>query len=185
MVDNYKVVDVALFIVAQTKENKNVITTHLTPSSLLQTKTKKQKKKTMTIAIVFFFSSRRKKNIEKKKKCKEGRELTFLLMLVRLGWSAPLAFSSPRSFNVELSSFLKPCVLCLLKVLSYSSLGALPSFVNEMRKKWGEGGRREEVDRRGKFWGKEGAEKSLGKGRGCVFSSSPKWLQWPHPELVH
>jgi hypothetical protein len=85
MVDNYKVVDVALFIVAQTKENKNVITTHLTPSSLLQTKTKKQKKKTMTIAIVFFFSSRRKKNIEKKKKCKEGRELTFLLMLVRLG----------------------------------------------------------------------------------------------------
>jgi hypothetical protein len=54
-----------------------------------------------------------------------------------------------------------------------------------MRKKWGEGGRREEVDRRGKFWGKEGAEKSLGKGRGCVFSSSPKWLQWPHPELVH
>jgi len=31
----------------------------------------------------------------------------------------------------------------------------------------------------------KGAEKSLVKGRGCVFSSSPKRLEWPHPELVH
>jgi len=30
-----------------------------------------------------------------------------------------------------------------------------------------------------------GAEKSLGKGRGCVFGSSPKQLEQPHPELVH
>jgi hypothetical protein len=27
-----------------------------------------------------------------------------------LGWSTPLAFSSPDSFNVELSTFFKPCV---------------------------------------------------------------------------
>jgi hypothetical protein len=41
-----------------------------------------------------------------------------------------------------------------------------------------------EVGRRGKFWGREGAEKSLGRGTGCGFGSSPKWLEWPHPELV-
>jgi hypothetical protein len=29
------------------------------------------------------------------------------------------------------------------------------------------------------------AEKSLGRGRGCVFGSSPKWLEWLHFELVH
>jgi len=32
---------------------------------------------------------------------------------------------------------------------------------------------------------RRGAEKSLGRGRGCVFGSSPKRLEWPHPELVH
>ncbi len=46
------------------------------------------------------------------------------------------------------------------------------------------GGRGGEVCRRGKFWGREGAEKSLGRGIGCVFGSSPIWLEWPHLELV-
>jgi len=32
---------------------------------------------------------------------------------------------------------------------------------------------------------RRGAEKSLGKRKGCVLSSSPKWLELPHPELVH
>ncbi len=35
------------------------------------------------------------------------------------------------------------------------------------------------------FGAGKGAEKSLGRGRGCVFGSSPKRLEWPHPELVH
>ncbi len=35
------------------------------------------------------------------------------------------------------------------------------------------------------FGAEKGAEKSLGKGRGCVFGSSPKRFEWPHPELVH
>jgi hypothetical protein len=30
---------------------------------------------------------------------------------------------------------------------------------------------------------KKGAEKSLGRGRGCVFGSSPKWLEQPHLNL--
>jgi hypothetical protein len=38
----------------------------------------------------------------------------------------------------------------------------------------------------GEIFGVEkGAEKSLGRGGGCVFGSSPKWLEQPHPELVH
>jgi hypothetical protein len=130
-------------------------------------------------------SSQAKKKHREKNKCKEGRELTFLPLLLRLWWSAPLAFSSPRSFNIELSTFLKPCILGLLKVLSYSSLEALSSSGDGVRRKWGEGGRRGEVGRRGKFWGSEEAEKSLARGRGCVFSSSLKQLEWPHPELVH
>jgi len=42
-----------------------------------------------------------------------------------------------------------------------------------------------EVGRRGKFWGREGAKKSLGRGRGCVFGSSTKWFELLHIELVH
>jgi hypothetical protein len=37
----------------------------------------------------------------------------------------------------------------------------------------------------GNFGAEKGAEKSLGRGRGCVFGSSPKQLEWPHPELMH
>jgi hypothetical protein len=29
------------------------------------------------------------------------------------------------------------------------------------------------------------AEKFLGRGRRYVFGSSPKWLEWPHAQLVH
>jgi len=35
------------------------------------------------------------------------------------------------------------------------------------------------------FGAEKGAEESLGRGRGCVFGSTPKWLEQPHPELVH
>ncbi len=35
------------------------------------------------------------------------------------------------------------------------------------------------------FEAEKGTEKSLGRGRGCVFDSSPKQLELPHPELVH
>jgi len=39
---------------------------------------------------------------------------------------------------------------------------------------------------RGEIFGaKTGANKSLGRGRGCVFGSSLKQLEQPHPELVH
>jgi hypothetical protein len=31
----------------------------------------------------------------------------------------------------------------------------------------------------------KGAEKSMGRGKGCVFGSSPKQLEQPHPKLVH
>jgi hypothetical protein len=72
-----------------------------------------------------------------------------------LGWSAPLAFS-PRSFNVELSTFLKPIVLHLFEVLSYSSLGAFLSYGDGVSGKWGEGGRR------GKNWGREEGSKNHG-----------------------
>ncbi len=38
----------------------------------------------------------------------------------------------------------------------------------------------------GKIFGAEkGAEKSLGRGKGCVFGSSPKRFERPHPGLVH
>jgi hypothetical protein len=59
-----------------------------------------------------------------------------------LGWNAPLAFSSPHSFNVQHSTFLKPCVSRLFEVLCYSSSGPLPSSWNGMSGKWSEGGKK-------------------------------------------
>jgi hypothetical protein len=100
-----------------------------------------------------------------------------------LEWSTSLAFSSPRSFNVKLSTFLKPCVSCLLEALCYSSLGVLVSFGDGESRKWGEGGRTEVGGEN--FGAKKGVEKSLGRARGCVFGSSPKWLEWLHSELVY
>jgi hypothetical protein len=43
-----------------------------------------------------------------------------------------------------------------------------------------------EIGRKDKFWGKAEVEKpkTLGK-EGCVFGSSLKQFQWPHPQLVH
>jgi hypothetical protein len=35
------------------------------------------------------------------------------------------------------------------------------------------------------FGREQGAEKSMGKGKGYVFGSSPKQLELPHPQLVH
>jgi hypothetical protein len=35
------------------------------------------------------------------------------------------------------------------------------------------------------FGAEKKVEKSLGRGRGCVFGSSPKRLERPHLELVH
>jgi len=120
---------------------------------------------------IFFFSSRRKeRKTQKKIKCKERRELTFLLLLLHLGWSIPLTFPSPHSFNVELSTFFKFCVSHFFEVLCYSSLRVISSFGDGMSRKWSERGRIAEVGRRrggevgrrGKFWGREGGWKLLG-----------------------
>ncbi len=123
---------------------------------------------------IFFFSSRKKKkkNTEKKK-CKEGWGLILPFLLLHLGWSAPLAFSSPHPFNVEFFMFLEYWALHLSqalcrKTLCYSSSGALLSFGDGMSKKWGEGGRR------GKFWGKEGSWKIPGERKSMCFLFIPK-----------
>jgi hypothetical protein len=65
------------------------------------------------------------------------------------------------------------------------ALAMLLSFSNGMTAKSNEVGGRE-VGRRETFWGREETEKPITLGRGgCVFGSSSKWLQWPHPQLVH
>ncbi len=155
--------------------------------SSLQTETKKWKKRRWH--LLFFKQKKRKKyngkkNHREEKKCRERRELTFLFLFLHLEWSTRLAFSFLGSFNVELSSFLKPCVSHLFEGLGYSSSGALSNSRdgvsrNEVR----EVGRREVW--RENFGAEKGAEKSLGWGRVCVFGSSPKQLEWPHLELVH
>jgi len=85
---------------------------------------------------VFFFSRKREKNTKKrKKKCRERRELTFLLLLLHLRRSTFLAFSSPRSFNHELSTFLKACVSRLFEALCYSNSRVFPSSGDGMSEK--------------------------------------------------
>jgi hypothetical protein len=85
---------------------------------------------------IFFFSSRRKekKTIgEKKMQRREGAYLSSLVFA--FGMKCSSRFSSPHSFNIEFSTFLKPCVSCLLKVLCYSSSKALSSSRDGMNGK--------------------------------------------------
>ncbi len=124
---------------------------------------------------VFFFAS--KKNTKnRKKKCREGKELTFLLLLLHLGWTTPLAFSSPRSFNVGLSTFMSPWSSVLFKLKN--SLCSRDGI----SEKWSEGGTRE-VRRgggrqEGKFWGGDGDWKILVQGKIMCFWFIPKivWM---------
>jgi flagellar biosynthesis protein FlhB len=75
------------------------------------------------LGIFFFSNIKKEKNTKRKMQRKEGAYLSSFAFAFVI--SALLAFSSPHSFNVELSIFLKPCVSCLLEVLCYSSSGAL------------------------------------------------------------
>jgi hypothetical protein len=89
---------------------------------------------------------------------------------LHLGWNTPLAFSSSRSFNVELSTFLKPCVSCLLEVQELSQALEMKWAWNEVR----EVGRKEVVGRRLKFWGREGGWKIPWAGEEDVFLVHPQ-----------
>jgi hypothetical protein len=100
------------------------------------------------------------------------REETYLFFsFLHLGWSVVLTFSFLCSFNIELSTFLKPCVSRLLEAMCYSSLGALLSYGDGMNVKWGEGGRR------GKFWDREGGWKIPRQGKRMCFWFIPK-MAW-------
>jgi hypothetical protein len=104
----------------------------LLPWHLFFLKQKKRKKK-----------KKEKKIIEKKKSEEKGGSLPFfsrfciwdeaLLQLSPL--HIPSTLSPPPSFNIEPSTFLKPCVSRLLEALCYSSLGALPSSGDGMNGK--------------------------------------------------
>jgi hypothetical protein len=121
----------------------------------------------------------------------QRRELTILLSLLLLGWSTPLSFSSPRSLNVELCTFLQCWALQLLQALCHEALWgwssrALLSSRDGVSAKWGEGARKGGRYVGGENFGVEkGPEKSLGRGRGWVFDSYTKRLERPYPQLVH
>ncbi len=117
-----------------------------------QKKRKKNIKKGRSLPLVKQKKKKKKKNhkekkiIEKKKKCREGN----LLSLLHLGWSTPLVFSSSDSFNVELSTFLKPCVYISSKLYATQAHELFKALEmewagNEVREV---GGRRAEVGRR-------------------------------------
>jgi hypothetical protein len=69
--------------------------------------------------------------------------------------------------------------LCLMFPQSscYSSSGALPSFGNGMNRKWCEGGKKGEIIRRGKFWGRKGGWKIPRQGKKMCFWFIPK-IAW-------
>ncbi len=92
-----------------------------------------------------------------------------LLLLSPLHILSMLSFPPSSSF---VSMFPQSSMLFNLE----SSLKLWRWSAREMR--WG----RQE----GKIWGqRRGLKKSLGRGGGCVFGSSPKRLERPHPDLVH
>jgi hypothetical protein len=76
-------------------------------------------------------------------KCKEERELTFFFLLLYLGWNTPFAFSFFFTF-FQCWALHLPQVLCLVSPQSSKLLSSrvLPSFDDEMKRKWGERGRK-------------------------------------------
>ncbi len=142
------------------------------------------------VVFFFFFTSKRKKNIEEKKmQRREGAYLPSPAFGFGMKCSSYVLLST--FFHIELFTFFKPCVSCLLEALNYSSLVALLSFGYGVAMEWTGsevrevGGEEGDAGRRGKFWIREGGWKIHGQGRGCVFGSSSKWLEQPHHELVH
>jgi hypothetical protein len=93
----------------------------------------------------------------------------------------PFIFALSLQAPVSNSRFCPPISSFKFQVLLRSSDG--------VSTKWGEVGRREvgggRLVRGENFGAEKKIEKTLGKGRGCVFGSSPKRLEWPHFELVH
>ncbi len=83
-------------------------------------------------------------------------------------WS--FALSSPSSFNVELCTFLKPCVmkLCGAKVREFYWTLKMEWAGNEVR----------EVGRRVRFWAREGGWKIPGQGKrmGFWFICKTAWM---------
>ncbi len=127
----------------------------------------------------FLFKQKKRKKNTNKKNYKEGRELTFFLLLLHLGWSSPLAFSS----CFFLSTFLQCWVFHFLwslccEALCYSSSKAVVSSRDGVTRTWGEGGRRGgRVGRRGKFWGREWGWKIPRQGKRVCFWFIPK-IAW-------
>jgi hypothetical protein len=83
---------------------------------------------TFSLASFFFQveekkNTKKKKTIEKKKNAGKGGSLPFFSRFCIWDEAFLLPFSSPHSFNVELSTFLKPYVPCLFETLCYSSSG--------------------------------------------------------------
>jgi len=127
-------------------------------------------------------------SFESKNKRKERRVLTFLLPLSHLGWSNPLAFSSPHSLNssrccnVELSTFLKPCVtkLCVTQARELYWAFEMQWARNVVKEVGGGRGRQEggKVGRRGNFRGRKGGWKIPRQGKRMGFWFVPKttWM---------
>jgi hypothetical protein len=75
---------------------------------------------------------------------------------------------------------------CWLCSCSCSNDGSAPALTTPELWRWSEHKIRWEVGRREIFWGREEAEKTNNlRHGGCVFGSSPKWLQLLHPQLVY
>jgi len=123
--DNNTLVVITLFTTKIEEKEKVMI---LLCCHLFRFKQKQKKKKETMVSSSF--------QVEEQKKCKEGRELNFLLLLS--------AFGMKHSSCLLLSTFLQHQALHLLQALC---LLALWSFVllklkrDGVSEKWGEGGR--------------------------------------------
>ncbi len=130
----------------------------------------------------------KEKTIYKEKNSKKGGSLPFFshfciwdkALFLLSPFHIPSTLSSPPSSSLVSHVFSK---LCASQARELPRALEMEWAKNEMmNEKWGEGGRREDVGRRGKFWGKEGSWKICGQGkRMCFwFISKTVWtaLSW-------
>jgi hypothetical protein len=145
---------------------------------------------------IFFISNIRKKGKTQRKKNRreekkmERKERTYLFFSCFCIWDETLLLLSPLHIPSTLSSPPSSSLVSHVSLKLCATQAPKLSWVLKME--WA-GNEVKEVERRGggsrsegKILGqRRGLKNPFGKGRGCVFGSSPKWLEWPHPELVH
>jgi hypothetical protein len=133
-----------------------------------------QRKERAYLSRLLLMKQKKRKKHREKKYARKGGKLPFFshfhiwdeMFFLPSPLHVPSTLNSPPSSS--LVSHISSNSLC------YSCLGDFPNFGVRVSGNWSEGCKRQEVGRKGNFWGKEGGWKILGQGKRMCFWFIPK-----------